>query len=311
MNRRKFLSGAALGAAALAAHAVTGVSPATYFLPEDTARAKDRFSFVHMTDLHIEPERHAATGCAKCITRINALAPEFVVCGGDLVYDAGEVGYPRAKQLYDLYQETLKPLNARVHTVIGNHDLFGVVPKSGAVPDDPHFGKRIFEERVGPRYSSFDYKGWHFVLLDSIGTRSGRDFIGYVDAAQLDWLRADLAGMRPGTPLVVATHVPLVSAVLQIVADRGKNAETYLVTNSREVLEVLWPYRPKAVLQGHTHIRETILYDGCQFITSGAVCGNWWKGPREGHPEGFGVLTVQGDEIHWRYETYGFVADPV
>ena len=72
--------------------------------------------------------------------------------------------------------------------------------------------------------------------------------------------------MRPGTPLVVATHVPLVSGVLQIAADPWKTAETYLVTNSREVLEVLWPYRPKAVLQGHTHIRETILYDGCRSL---------------------------------------------
>ena len=102
--------------------------------PEDNARAKDKFSFVHMTDLHIEPERHAATGCAKCVARINALAPEFVALRRDVVFDAGEVGYPRAKQLYDLYQETLKPLKARVHTVIGNHDLFGVFPKSGAVP---------------------------------------------------------------------------------------------------------------------------------------------------------------------------------
>jgi hypothetical protein len=39
------------------------------------------------------------------------------------------------------------------------------------------------------------------------------------------------------------------------------------------------------------------------------VCGNWWKGPRDGHPEGFAVLTVRGDEVQWRYETYGFIAD--
>ncbi len=102
----------------------------------------------------------------------------------------------------------------------------------------------------------------------------------------------------------------LVSAVLQIVADPWKTAETYLVTNAREVLEILWPYHPKLVLQGHTHIRESVTYNGCQFVTSGAVCGNWWKGSREGHPEGFGVLTVRGGKIDWRYETYGFVADP-
>ena len=76
------------------------------------------------------------------------------------------------------------------------------------------------------------------------------------------------------------------------------------------MLEILWPYRPKAVLQGHTHIREKVIYRDCQFLTSGAVCGNWWKGAREGHPEGFAVITVRNGQVDWRYETYGFVADP-
>ncbi len=241
---------------------------------------------------------------------MNALKPDFAICGGDLVFDAAEVQYPRAKQLFDLYVETLKPFHMPVRTVPGNHDVFGVSSKSGVPQTDPHYGKRIFEDRIGALFSSFDHQGWHFVLLDSIGSKAGRDFIGLVDAAQIDWLQADLARLRPGTPLVVVTHIPLVSAVLQTVADPWKTAETYLVTNARDVLEVLWPYRPRMVLQGHTHIRETVIYNGCQFITSGAVCGNWWKGPREGHPEGFGVLTVRGDNIDWRYETYGFVADP-
>jgi 3',5'-cyclic AMP phosphodiesterase CpdA len=169
----------------------------------------------------------------------------------------------------------------------------------------------MFEERIGPRYSSFDHKGWHFVLLDSIGTKpGGRDFIGHVDEDQLAWLKSDLAKMPRGAPLVVVTHVPLVSGVLQIVADPWKTPETYLTTNGRDVLEVLWPYQPKAVLQGHTHIREKVIYRDCQFITSGAVCGNWWKGAREGNPEGFGVVTIRDGKVDWRYETYGFVADP-
>jgi hypothetical protein len=114
--------------------------------------------------------------------------------------------------------------------------------------------------------------------------------------------------MRAGASLVVVTHVPLVSSVLQVVPDPWMTAETYLVTNAREVLDILWPYKPIAVLQGHTHIREVVIYNGCQFITSGAVCGNWWKGPREGHPEGFGVITVHDRELVWQYQTYGFTA---
>ncbi len=270
------------------------------------------FSFIHFTDLHIQPELRATDGCRQCVTRMNKIKADFAVCGGDLVYDAAEVALPRAKQVFDLYAETLKPLEMKVYAAPGNHDVFGISSKSGVAPSDPHYGKKMFEERIGPRFSSFTHKGWHFVLLDSIGTKpGGRDFIARVDDDQLAWLKADLAKMPPRTPLVVVTHVPLVSGAMQILPDPWKTAETYLVTNALAVLEILWPYRPKAVLQGHTHIREKVVYRDCQFITSGAVCGNWWKGAREGHPEGFGVVTVGGNgQLDWRYETYGFKAEP-
>jgi 3',5'-cyclic-AMP phosphodiesterase len=89
--------------------------------------AQDNFSFVHFTDLHIQPERKAAKGCAQCVTRINQQKSDFAICGGDLVFDAAEVGFPRAQQLFDLYAETLKPLDMKVYSAIGNHDVFGVL----------------------------------------------------------------------------------------------------------------------------------------------------------------------------------------
>ena len=297
MNRRSFLTVGALGTlgAALA--------------PADAAAA-DNFSFVHFTDIHIQPELHAGEGSRMCIAKINALKPDFAICGGDLVLDACAVTPPRAKQVYDLYAETVKPLHMPVHTIIGNHDVYGISTNGGVAPTDPLYGKKMFEDRIGPLYSSFDYKGWHFVLLDSIRNGTpGREFIGYVSDEQIEWLKGDLARMKPGSKLVVVTHIPLASGVLQLVPDPGRAADIYLVTNAQQVLNVLWPYKPQLVLQGHTHIRETVEYNGCRFITSGAVCGNWWKGPRDGHPEGFAVLTVRGDDVRWRYETYGFVAD--
>jgi Icc protein len=301
INRRSFLTIGALGVVGAAA------APA----PTEAATSGN-FSFVHFTDIHIQPELHAGQGSRRCIATINSLKPDFAICGGDLVYDACAVTAPRAKQVFDLYAETVKPLNMPVHTIIGNHDVYGISTNGGVAPTDPLYGKKMFEDRIGPRYASFDYKGWHFVLLDSIANGTpGREFIGFVDDEQIAWLRTDLARMKPGSRLVVVTHIPLVSSVLQLVSDPGRAADIYLVTNAQQVLNVLWPYTPRLVLQGHTHIRETVTYNGCRFITSGAVCGNWWKGPRDGHPEGFAVLTVRGDDVQWRYETYGFVADKI
>ena len=287
---------------ALAA-AGAAIAPAEAATPDD-------FSFVHFTDIHIQPELRGAAGSRMCVARISALKPHFAICGGDLVFDVNATGYPRAKQLFDLYAETVKPLHMPVHTVVGNHDVYGISTNGGVQATDPLYGKRMFEDRIGPLHSSFDYKGWHFVLLDSIGNHvPGKEFIGFVDHDQIEWLKTDLARMSAGSTLAVVTHIPLVSAVLQEVHDPGRAADIFLVTNAQEVLDVLWPYKPKLVLQGHTHINEIVTYRACQFITTGAVCGNWWKGPREGHPEGFGLLTVRGDDVRWRYETFGFAAD--
>jgi 3',5'-cyclic AMP phosphodiesterase CpdA len=298
LNRRSFLTVGALGAVSAALKV-----PAAFAASAD-------FTFVHFTDVHIQPELHAAEGTRMCIANINAVKPDFVICGGDLVFDACAVEKPRAKMVYDLYFETIKPLHMPVHTIVGNHDVFGISTNGAVAPSDPMYGKRMFEDRVGPLYSSFDYKGWHFVLLDSIGNHvPGKEFIGYVDPAQIEWLKSDLARMKPGSKLAVVTHIALASAVLTLVPDPWKTSEIYLVTNGQEVLDVLWPYQPRFVLQGHTHINEVVTYRGCRFITTGAVCGNWWKGPRDGHPEGFNVISVRGDEVRTRYETFGFVAD--
>jgi 3',5'-cyclic AMP phosphodiesterase CpdA len=269
------------------------------------------FSFVHFTDTHIQPELHAAAGCRMCFQKINRTRADFALCGGDLVFDAAAQEKSRAHMLYDQYRDVLKQVEMPVYAAIGNHDVFGTDPGSGVAKSDPEYGKKLFEDRIGKRYYSFAHKGWHFVVLDSIAVGQEGGFSGRIDDTQMDWLRGQLTSVNKKTPLVVMTHIPLNSGIMQILPDQSAKPETFLVRNAKDVLELLWPYNLKAVLQGHTHIRETVLYNGCQFITSGAVCGNWWKGARLGHPEGFGVLTVSNGDISWRYETYGFRADPV
>jgi 3',5'-cyclic AMP phosphodiesterase CpdA len=298
-SRRSFIqSGAAFGL-------MSKVAPVL------AAAHTESFTFAHFTDIHIEPERHAAQGAGMCFDRISSLRPEFSLCGGDLVFDSNETPRQKGIELFDLYQSTTKRLSMPVYSIPGNHDVFGLSNKSGVAASDPLYGKKMFEDRIGKRYSTFAHKGWHFILLDSIGITAENSFIGLVDEEQMEWLRVQLQAIGPKAPIVMMTHVPVVSAVMQIVPDPWKTPQTYLLQNSQQVLDAIAPYNVKMVLQGHTHIREEVVYNGCRFITSGAVCGNWWKGPRCGNPEGFAMLTVKGQEISWRYETYGFVADHV
>lgn len=270
------------------------------------------FDFVFFTDTHIQPELRAEEGCAACFAAIRRLRPAFALAGGDMVFDSAAVPRARTLQLFDLYRRTEDTLQLPVHRTLGNHDVVGLQPRSGVAADDPIQGKRLFRQLYGETYYAFDHQGCHFVVLDSIHlapTELGWE--ARIDETQLQWLARDLEAVGPVRPIIVTSHVPLVTGYLSYVPDRSPARFPYhIVVNAREVLRLFEGRNVLAVLQGHTHINEVVTYNGCQFITSGAVSGEWWKGPRFGrHPEGFTVISVREGELSHRYETYGFVAD--
>lgn len=303
-NRREFLK--VLASTGAAAALPLGLR----FEAEAAAGAKlGDFDFVFFTDTHIEPELKAAEGCASCFQRIAALKPEFAIMGGDHVYDAASVDGARAKLVFDLYDRTQDALGMPLHHVIGNHDIFGVIEKSGVAKNDPQYGKKMYEDRIGRTYYSFDHKGYHFVVLDSIQPTEDRLWEARIDDAQMKWLAEDLQKTGSGSPVIVTVHVPLVTAFSTFGADRirgGDKYNTLTVANAPEVLRIFEPHNVIAVLQGHTHINEIVQYKNTQYITGGAVCGNWWHGPRMGVPEGFTVVSLRSGKISTRYETYGF-----
>jgi 3',5'-cyclic-AMP phosphodiesterase len=243
--------------------------------------------------------------------KIASLKPAFAIMGGDHVYDAFGVNAARAGMVYDLYQRTEQLLGMPLYQTIGNHDIFGVLPKSGASPSDPAYGKKMYQDRLGrDTFYSFDYQGYHFVVLDSIHLTEDRLWEARVDDSQIAWLREDLKKLPPRNPVIAVIHVPLVTAFAtyayaQIVgADRKYNTMT--VANAPDVLQVFEGANVLAVLQGHTHVNETVSYKSTQYITSGAVCGNWWHGPRMGTPEGYTIVSLREGKVSTRYETYGF-----
>ena len=196
----------------------------------------------------------------------------------------------------------------KVYHTIGNHDVFGIYPSSGMMPSDPLYGKKYYEDHIGKTYYSFDHKGVHFIVLDSIGILADRTYEGRIDVDQKQWLAGDLAAQAPVTPIIVVTHIPLVSAVASYnpppATPSTHNGST--VTNSAEVINLFEGRNVLGVLQGHTHINERVEWHGVPYITSGAVCGNWWHGTRLGASEGYTVVSLRGGKLATRYETYGF-----
>ncbi len=232
----------------------------------------------------------------------------MLINGGDHVFDSLAVPKQRALTLFDMYDKTEQDLGLKVYHTIGNHDVCGVYPASGVSEDDPLYGKKLFEQRFGKLYYSFDHKGHHFIVLDSIGITYDRSYEGRVDEAQLKWLAADLAALPVGTPIIVSVHIPLVTAFLSYVPapPLPPPHNGLSVINANQVLDLFAGHNVLGVLQGHTHINETVVWKGVPYITSGAVCGNWWHGTRLGTPEGFTVVTVSNGKLTTRYEASGF-----
>jgi len=306
LDRREFLK-AIVATGAMAA--LPGIAVADWRAAEASSGPPPRsFDFVFFTDTHIEPELDAAHGCNMCFSKIVSLKPEFAIMGGDHVFDALGVTGTRAGLVFDLYRKTEQLLEMPVYHTIGNHDVFGVLKKSGVAPDDPAYGKKMFEDRIGRTFYSFDRNGYHFVVLDSIQPTADRMWEARVDAPQLHWLADDLKKAGANVPVIAVIHCPLVTAFATYaeVMTEGRKYNTMTVANAPEVLAAFEGYNVIAVLQGHTHVTELVSYKSTQYITSGAVCGNWWHGPRMGVPEGFTVVSLREGKISTRYETYGF-----
>ena len=269
---------------------------------------KPDFTFAFITDIHLQPEGDAVQGFKKAIDTINYMTPDFVITGGDLIMDALGQRHSRADSLYNLYQETVKALKMPVYNTMGNHEIYGIYSRSGADPDDPDYGEKMFENRLGKSYYSFEYKGWKFMVLNSI-EGSGKDsYLGVIDNKQTDWIKEDLKNTDPATPIVISTHIPFLTAETQkYQGTTVANDSSLVIYNGKEILDLFKGHNLKLVLQGHLHIYEDIYIDGVHFITGSAVSGGWWRGPYLGHEEGFILISVRGKDFTSDFVDYKWI----
>jgi len=274
---------------------------------KSATKDKDSFSFAFLTDIHVQKQRNADKGLMMAIESVNSREVDFVLTGGDLVFDVLGKGEQDAENLFDLYTEISANFKYPVYNAVGNHEEFGIYEESGVSPDHPLYGDNMFESRIGKRFQTFEHKGWKFYILDSVEDTEERRYIGFVDSVQLNWIKEDLKTVDRETPIVIVTHIPFITANTQLKkGSMAMNSRGLVVENSKEVLDLFGGHNLKLVLQGHLHILEDIFAGGIHFITGGAVCARWWQGPLDGMEEGYLVVHVNGENITWEYVDYGW-----
>ena len=161
------------------------------------AQAAEDFYFVQLSDTHwgfADPKANPDTRATlmKAIEAINSVtpAPDFIVFTGDLTHKTDDPAERRQRMAE--FKQMIGGLKVKtLYFLPGEHDA---AADAGAA----------FQENFGVMHQSFDRKGVHFVTLDNVS-----DPKGLIGAAQLDWLRQDLAGLAATQPVVLFTHRPL------------------------------------------------------------------------------------------------------
>lgn len=268
-----------------------------------TIESDSSFTFAFLTDIHLKPEMNAPVGFQMAIDKVNELNPDFVLSGGDQVYDVMRGNQERSDSLFTLYKEMSKGFNMPVYNTVGNHDLFGIYAESPEDESHPDYKYGMFERYFGDTYYSFDHKGWHFIVLNSLDVTEDKRYKSIVHSDQLIWLKRDLEKVASKTPIVVVTHIPLVTARTQVTGS-GQQVE-----NASAVFSMLENHNLKLVLQGHIHWKEYgHVNDRFHFITGGSIAGNGWKGRRHNTKEGFVLIKVTGSTLTWEYLDHGWEA---
>ena len=268
LSRRDFLKGSGL----VAAGSVLPMS----LIELAFADANDNFTFAYISDSHIqhikgtEFVRNWDRGLVRAVAETNLLdpKPEFVLYGGDIA----QLG---SKPEIDHGLEILSGLRYKTYFALGEHDYYL----------DPG---EYWQSQLGPHYYSFNHKGVHFVVLNSILTYddwinkwptpmermvtmagldnpNGSPFM--VGDAQRAWLAADLKKVPKTTPIVVLSHSPLQKIF------RNWN---FWTEDAEQVQALLAPFDKVTVLYGHVH---QIQYNQIGNISFNSAMATAWPWP--------------------------------
>ena len=269
IDRRNFLK---KSAAALAASAL----PLSLVEIAYGKSSADKFTFAYISDSHITHVkgnkfvRNWDRGLIRAVAETNLMdpRPDFVFYGGDIA----QLG---KKEEIDHGLEILSGLRDKTHYVMGEHDYYLDLGE-------------YWRKQLGPDHYSFDHKGVHFVVLNSILTfddwmydkwSSGKERMGQmsrldnpqgspfmVGEAQRAWLQQDLDKVSKDTPLVVLSHSPLQKIY------KGWN---FWTDDAEQVQALLKPFNKVTVLYGHVHQIQTNQIGNISFHAAMATAWPW------------------------------------
>ena len=255
----------------------------------------------------------------------------YVITLGDQSYNtywhSYNIGIPEIHESMNLLDPDA------IFNCMGNHDND---PKAQPGSDADFNASLPYQKALGPRYYSQNIGNVHYVFLDNIhyindpapaptytGINNKRNYKEDFTPEQLAWLRKDLANVSYDTPIIVAMHGPMFrwkkfdhkknwSALNDEIMIRTDNEST------RELLDILRPYKNVHSVSGHSHKQNLIrLPEEMQNFTEhniSGTCGAWWRTRAtglknlcpDGTPVAYELFNIDGSNISWEHKTFEY-----
>lgn len=255
----------------------------------------------HLTDIHLKDKFGAPAKFAKCLQHVQQQHPkvDFILNGGDVVFDMNKENLSTIDDQWKLVKSTLKSeSDLPVHYCLGNHDIWWNENSKGQT----FYGKQYSMnqlELVKPYYS-FTQGGWKFIILDSVHLDIDDTwYIGKLGDEQFSWLENELKNTDPKTPVLVLSHIPILTAVLMIeddIVNKWEMTGGDMHTDTSKIINLFYQHpNVKLCLSGHIHLRDKVVYNNVTYLCNGAVSGAWWEGNRRQTAPGYGLLDLYAD----------------
>lgn len=218
----------------------------------------------------------------EAVAAANALRPDLVVIGGDMVDD------PNAEEQYDEFMRISSRLDREIpiRWVPGNHDIAAdtVVPTPESITR--------YREAFGPDYYAFEGGPARFIALNTTVVDHPEHVPGEWEA-QLAFLQVELseAKRRERTAVLVGHH-PL----FKHRPDEPDDYWNLPTERRRRILELVHRHRVPLALAGHWHRNASGRDGDFQMVTSGPV-----GYPLGDDPPGFRVVEITRSRIEHRY----------
>jgi amicyanin len=235
------------------------------------------FSFVQISDSHIgfnkEANKDVAATLQEAVGKINALSRT-----PDLLIHTGDLSHLSKPAEFDTLDQVLRSCKAGQRFFVpGEHDMLA--------DNGQQYLTRYGRGTKGAGWSSFDYKGIHFIgLVNVVDLKAGG--LGNLGTEQLSWLQKDLAGRSSSTPVVVFAHIPLWTVYPEWGwgTDDGATALSYLKR-----------FGSVTVLNGHIHQVMQKVEGNVSFHTAMSTA---FPQPKPGTAPSPGPMKVPADQLH-------------